>query len=118
MNLLDGLSPEIATSFLKSALLLGGNARVDSFWVDTGVELCRSALGVLSFVPGDYTLKGLYPYLFDTSFQENIDGLLKAQEPKAEEGRRLKTYQHYLKSVFASFDEKIRSCRAPWYMTP
>ena len=65
LNLLEGLSPEMASSFLKSALLLAGNARTDSFWIDTSVELCRNALGVLSFVPEHYTLKGLYIYLFD-----------------------------------------------------
>lgn len=109
MNLLEGLSPEIATSFLKSALLLAGSSKADSFWVDTAVELCRSALGVLSFVPKEYTLSGLYLYLFDTSFQEKIDKRVKGQKLQDGNKRLLKTYQQYLKSIFASFEEKIRS---------
>ena len=51
LNLLEGLSPEISASFLKSAFLLAGSAKTDSFWIDTSVEVCRYALGVLSFVP-------------------------------------------------------------------
>ena len=45
VNLLAGLTPEIAASFLKSAFLLSGGARLDSFWVDTATELCRNTLG-------------------------------------------------------------------------
>lgn len=66
MNLLAGLTPEIAASFLKSAFLLNGKAHGDAFWIDTA-ELCRNTLGVLSFLPAYYSLQGLYRYLFECS---------------------------------------------------
>lgn len=65
MNLLAGLTPEVAASFLKSAFLLSGGVRLDGFWIDTTTELCRNTLGLLSFLPAHYTLQGLYSYLFD-----------------------------------------------------
>jgi hypothetical protein len=77
-NLLDGLSPEIAASFLKSTFLLsGGNGRQDSFWVDTATELCRHVLGMLSFTPENYSLHGLYCYLFDKSSEAEFNESLK-----------------------------------------
>ena len=109
LNLLEGLSPEISASFLKSAFLLAGSARTDSFWIDTSVELCRHALGVLSFVPEHYHLNGLYRYLFDSLFQKEIHTDLTKKAMKPEDERLLKTYQHYLRSIFATFDEKVRS---------
>ena len=109
LNLLEGLSPEMASSFLKSALLLAGNARTDSFWIDTSVELCRNALGVLSFVPEHYTLKGLYLYLFEKSFAKEVADQLPPQKPDSAEDRLLKSYQQYINSVFSSFDEKVRN---------
>src|SRR2546423_10593374 len=66
MNLLAGLTPEVAASFLKSAFLVNGASR-DGFWIDTAAELCRNALGVLSYLPGSYGLEGLYRYLFDAT---------------------------------------------------
>lgn len=109
LNLLEGLSPEVAASFLKSALLLAGGSKSDSFWIDTGVELCRNALGVLSFIPEHYTLRGLYCYLFDKAFGQEIDQQIKEGRGSLEDGRLLESYQHYLDSIFSTFDEKIRS---------
>ena len=109
LNLLEGLSPEVAASFLKSALLLAGGSKSDSFWIDTGVELCRNALGVLSFIPEHYTLRGLYCYLFDKTFQQEIDQQIKEGRGSLEDGRLLESYQHYLDFIFSAFDEKIRS---------
>ena len=109
LNLLQGLSPEIAASFLKSALLLAGSGKADSFWIDTAVEVCRNALGVLSFSPQHYHLNGLYLYLFDQEFQKEIKTHFKSQERSSEESRLLKIYQHYLDSIFAGFEDKIKS---------
>ncbi len=111
LNLLAGLTPEIAASFLKSAFLLSGGARMDGFWVDTATELCRNTLGVLSFLPDYYTLQDLYSYLFDDEFKtgidEEIDLLLTSLESK--EQRLLKSYLRYHDNIFATFDEKVKS---------
>ena len=109
MNLLQGLSPEIAASFLKSALLLAGNGKADSFWVDTSVEVCRNTLGILSFLPQHYHLNSLYLYLFDKEFQKAIKNQLTSGKIHPDQERLFKIYQHYLDSIFAGFEEKIRS---------
>jgi hypothetical protein len=111
MNLLAGLTPEVAASFLKSAFLLNGGARMDGFWIDTATELCRNTLGLLSFLPEHYTLQGLYSYLFDDeareAVQERINVLLATLDTK--EQRLLKTYLRYHDSIFSAFDEKVKS---------
>ncbi len=73
MNLIEGLTPEVAASFLKSAFLLGSKGNVDSFWVDTASELCRNTLGMLSFLPNRYDLQSLHQYLFELDSQETIN---------------------------------------------
>lgn len=111
LNLLAGLSPEVAASFLKSAFLLSGGSKMDGFWVDTATELCRNTLGMLSFIPEHYTLQGLYGYLFEEdikeAIQEQINILLVTLEAK--EQRLLKTYLRYHDSIFGTFDEKVKS---------
>ena len=109
LNLLQGLSPEIAASFLKSALLLAGSGKADSFWVDTSVEVCRNTLGILSFLPQHYHLNSLYLYLFDQEFQKEIKYQLTSGKIHPDQERLFKIYQHYLDSIFAGFEEKIRS---------
>jgi len=109
-NLLAGLTPEIAASFLKSALLLNGGHRQDNFWVDTATELCRHVLGVLSFLPEHYSLHGLYCYLFDKAWRhqcnEDIAALLLTLDDK--EQRLLASYQHYYDVIFNDFDDKVQ----------
>ncbi len=110
-NLLTGLPPEIASSFLKSAFLLNGNHRHDSFWVDTATELCRNVLGVLSFLPQHYSLCNLYAYLFDESFAQDlhqqIDKIINNLENNQK--RLLNTYLGYQTNIFSTFDEKVRA---------
>lgn len=111
MNLLAGLTPEIAASFLKLAFLLSGGVRLDGFWIDTATELCRNTLGLLSFLPAHYTLQRLYSYLFDDeareAIQAELDPLLVTLDTK--EQRFLKTYLRYHDTIFATFDEKVKS---------
>jgi hypothetical protein len=111
MNLLAGLTPEIAASFLKSAFLLNGGVRLDGFWIDTATELCRNTLGLLSFLPTHYTLQGLYSYLFDDEARETIQAELNPLliTLEAKEQRLLKTYLRYHETIFATFDEKVKS---------
>lgn len=111
MNLLAGLSPEMAASFLKSAFLLSGKGHGEAFWIDTATELCRNTLGLLSFVPNAYSLQGLYGYLFDVeerlAVDETLDALLPTLDAKAL--RLLKSYGHYHEKIFDKFDEKVKA---------
>jgi type IV secretory pathway TraG/TraD family ATPase VirD4 len=128
LNLLGGLSAEIAASFIKSALLLAGNTSSDAtFWNELATELSRNVLGVLSYLPKHYTLSGLYKYIFNPGFHDEIEGAInevyerlthaandpartEADRSAAEADRlRLQRYADYESSVFESFDEKVKS---------
>jgi len=110
MNLLTGLSPELAASFLKSACLLQGHS-LDNFWIETATELCRNSLGVLSFLPEYYSLHGLYRYLFEPEFKDTVlsqtDALRVTLD--ADASRLLDTYTRYEHAIYEPFDEKVKS---------
>ena len=111
MNLISGLSPEVAASFLKSALLLNARGHADAFWIDTASELCKNSLGILSFFENRYSLSHLHSYLFDPSIREGIND--EANEKLAtlpdRDSRLLKTYLSYYETIFSSFDDKVKS---------
>jgi len=70
VNLLDGLTPNTAAGFLEAAFKLLGQGEGDSaFWLSLAVARCQNALGVLNHVPGDYSLRSLYRYVFDDRFR-------------------------------------------------
>jgi len=108
-NLLEGLSPEMAASFMKSAFYIAGGG--DPFWIDSATNLCRNAFGILSHIPGKYTMEGLYLFLFSESDRQEI--LDEAAEKLAalEDERQRRILQRYLDnytSVFANLPEKIK----------
>jgi hypothetical protein len=111
LNLLAGLNPEIASSFLKSAFLISSQQHTESFWIDTATELCRNVLGTLSFLPQHYSLYGLYAYLFDDDFgddiHQQIDEVIKSLS--IGEKRLLNTYLSYHTNIFSTFDEKVKN---------
>lgn len=111
LNLISGLNPEIASSFLKSAFLISGQQHNESFWIDTATELCRNVLGILSFLPQHYSLCGLYAYLFDESFGDDIHEQLDKIIDKLpiNEKRLLNTYLSYHTNIFATFDDKVKN---------
>lgn len=109
INLLEGLTPEIAASCLKSALTLNNGNRLDSFWLDTATELCRNALGVLSFLPTHYSLQGLYRYLFENDFQKFCLQELTTLSFNEAQQRLLDAYQHYEETIFNQFDDKVKA---------
>jgi hypothetical protein len=111
MNLLAGLTPEVAASFLKSAFMLNSGARPDGFWVDTATELCRNALGALSFVPEHYSLHGLYNYLFDSEYRTDRDKELEEMRDTLDhnKARLLNTYQSYHTRIFKQFEERVKA---------
>ncbi len=111
MNLVSGLTPEVAASFLKSALLLNARGLFDPFWIDTATELCKNSLGVLSFFPSRYSLSELHAYLFDPAIRDGVND--EAREKIAalpdRESRLLKTYLSYHEAIFSAFDDKVKS---------
>jgi type IV secretory pathway TraG/TraD family ATPase VirD4 len=111
MNLLQGLTPEVAASFLKSAFLMSGKANMDAFWVETATELCRNSLGMLQFMPDKYSLYGLYRYLFYADEREQCDIALSDIAPtlSPKQAKQLEHYQQYYLHVFSKFDEKVKS---------
>lgn len=114
-NLLEGVTPEIAASYLKSALLLAGNVSAESvFWNELATELARNALGVLEHIPEHYSLYGLYQYIFLRAFRDELEptvnfvyARLRETDPAAAE--RLERYADYESSVFDGFDEKVKA---------
>lgn len=112
LNLLKGLTPEIAASFLKSAFILGGGASGDNaFWVDTATELSRAGLGVLSFLPGEYSLEGLYRYLFNEKERTRMHEAAEMRKADLTEQQRrvLDAYLSYYRDIFSKFDEKVKA---------
>jgi type IV secretory pathway TraG/TraD family ATPase VirD4 len=111
LDLLLGLTPEMAASFFKSVFILSSRTSLDSFWIDTATELCRNSLGVLSFFPKRYSLQGLYQYIFDPRVRDNINyqagGLLATLN--VEQQSLLKSYLAYYESIYLQFEEKIKS---------
>lgn len=111
INLLKGLTPEVASSFIKSIFMLSGSSNADPFWIATATELCRNTLGVLQFVPEYYSLNGLYLYLFDEQVKleilEKVAALSASLDDK--EKRLLRSYSGYKEKVFDLFDEKVKA---------
>ena len=110
VNLLKGLSPEMSASFLKSAFFLAGIGGADRFWIDTATELCKNSLGVLSFVPGAYSLEALYRYLFFETERDTLtaEANERLSELDQRQTRLLLSYMKYHEAVFSSFDDKVK----------
>jgi type IV secretory pathway TraG/TraD family ATPase VirD4 len=111
LNLLAGLTPEMAASFLKSVLLLADPHPGSSFWIESATELCRNSLGLLSFIPHHYSLKGLYRYLFNTSFQAEIADVLETRRAHLTEDERgtLEAFEEYQRDLYDRLDEKVKA---------
>ena len=111
LNVIEGLSPEMAASFLKSALILnGGGGGSDPFWLDTATTLCQNGLGVLKYT-GDYTLADLYKYLFypeRQKFYTEKARLVLIEDIDPRESAILTNYMDYISQVFKGFDEKVQ----------
>ena len=114
INLLEGMTPEVAASFLKSALILAAGSG-DKFWIETATELSRNVLGVLSFFPEHYSLNGLYRWLFDPDWHEEMVEAVERRVGQLndhymkDELRRLKAYFDYETTIFNKFDDKVKS---------
>jgi len=122
LNLLDGLTPNTAAGFLEAAFKLLGQGEGDSaFWLSLAVARSQAALAVLFHVPGAYSLKGLYEYVFDERFRKAAiatagDTLLELQVLASDgnrdaslDARRLKNAIDYEATIAAQYSEKERS---------
>ena len=110
INLLSGLTPEVAASFLKSIVLLAGGYGMEKFWVDTAAALCKNALGVLSFVPGYYSLEGLYLYLFNADKRVEIEKEISELPALKEKRKRLlDSYMAYHDQQFDKMEDKTKA---------
>lgn len=110
INLIEGLTPEMSASFLKSAFYLnGGGAGNDSFWIDTATALCQNALGVLNYT-NDYTLDNLYKYLFYPEHYKTYTQKAKEIIPTLSDKDQaiLENYICYHEKVFCAFDDKVQ----------
>lgn len=116
-NLVGGLNPELASNFLKSALILAvpSLSAESKFWINTATELSRNALGVLEFLPGRYSLQGLYRYIYDAAAKEEWATELNARlvgltnDSRVDDARRLRSYLRYEVDVFSRFDQKVQA---------
>jgi len=122
LNLLDGLTPNTAAGFLEAAFKLLGQGEGDSaFWLSLAVARSQAALAVLFHVPGAYSLKGLYDYVFDERCRKAAiavvgEALLELQVRAADgdrdaslDARRLKSAIDYEATIAAQYTEKERS---------
>jgi type IV secretory pathway TraG/TraD family ATPase VirD4 len=70
---------------------------------------------VLEFLPGRYSLQGVYRYVYDAAVKEEWVAELKGQlvemlqQGRTEDARRLQSYLRYETDVFARFDQKVQS---------
>jgi len=122
LTLLDGLTPNTAAGFLEAAFKLLGQGEGDSaFWLSLAVARSQAALAVLFHVPGAYSLKELYNYVFDERVRKAAiatasDALLELQVRAADgdrdaslDARRLKSAIEYEATIAAQYTEKERS---------
>lgn len=111
VNLIEGLTPEVAASFLKSSLMLGTNSNIDNFWAETAKALCTNTLGILSFFNDSYHIKALYEYLFNESDRILINRKVEALLPNLDtkQAQLLNSYCNYHKNIFARFDDKVQA---------
>ena len=110
LNLLQGLTPEMSASFLKSAFYLSGSGPGDSaFWIDSAVELCKNGLGVLNYCPGRYSLADLYLFLWDDQARKKFFTAADSTAALSERDfRLLNVYRSYYEQVFSGFDDRTR----------
>jgi len=122
VNLLEGLTPNTAAGFLEAAFKLLGQGEGDSaFWLSLAVARCQNALGILNHVPGEYSLRSLYRYVFDDRFRATAidtanEALLDLQVHAADgdrdaslEMRRLTGALDYELNIAPGYSEKERS---------
>lgn len=110
LNLIDGLNPSVAASFLKSALVLGaaGNNKSDEFWLATGTALCKAGLGILSFCPGCYDLYYLQQFITNPAAKSTYLAQAANAQKNVKQERYYQSYIQYF-DTFETYDDKVKT---------
>jgi hypothetical protein len=111
MNVIDGLTPEIAGEYLRSALLLhGSGGGQEKHWLNAATTLAINVFGILSFAKKHYTLEGLHQFLYDKEFKEDLQLKLDDLHPTLNDRQKrlLKHYRQQYENVFAGNNEKYQ----------
>jgi len=114
INLLKGLSPEKAGTFLKSAFILeSGSVGQNAYWIDNAVNMCIGALGVLQQIPGKYSLFSLYEYVFVPAERQFLTAEVQTiaanlQKTDSIAAEKLRSYINRYDTHFGSLDAKTK----------
>lgn len=123
VNLLAGLSPEMASTFMKSVFYLTGGKTNETYWIDTATILAKNVFGILSYTPEKYNLTSLYEYCFDeekrAEYEENARAAMIVKECAAttdeeraqveRERRILETYLGFWPNNFSKLEPKLQT---------
>ena len=111
VNLLKGLNPDQASSYMQNAFSLCGGNMSDGFWIQSATDLCRNVLGLLQALGEKYyTMDYLYRYVFLDADRDMLNNKIEELDldPISRERRLLDIYRTYYDNVFAKQDPKLR----------
>lgn len=107
-NLISGISPELAASYIQSIFILqGGGNNNDSFWVDSATQLCQNALVLLKLAE-QYDLCSLYKFIFYEDFRDNSLREANKNAVTSHERAHLDNAMSYYFQIYEKFDEKVK----------
>jgi hypothetical protein len=74
VNMMNGgrMTPDMVATYTQSLLLLVDRNPNSSFWSQMGANLTRAVAQILYFIDGQYSLPGVYRFLFVDSFQAMV----------------------------------------------
>lgn len=105
INVIAGLTPDTASEYLRSGLMLhGSGGGQEKHWVNAATILAKSVLGILYFIPELYSLENLYHFLHDKDFKNDVNKkLVILKEQLNDKEKRL--LDHYCQQYDALFTE-------------
>ena len=111
INLLNGLNPALATDFLKSAYILGSGARDDGdVWIKSALLLTRNVLKILTYTKNDYTIKGLYQFIFiEDERNRMLNEANSNHSPMTEPDEDFVNALKYYEVTYSQYNDKLRS---------
>lgn len=109
INIISGLSPQIAAAFLKSGFEQTGGQASDSFWVDSSTDAMKAGLTILKAVDM-YTLNHLYKMVFDKNLETTV---IEAAKQLTEGNLELIAALEYYEGVYLANDDRtLKSIKA------
>lgn len=110
LNLLRDLTPEVAASFLHSALLLRGMGKgAGTVYLNVAVEYAKNMLGVLSFT-ADYSLSAAHRFVFEENYAmqviSNVDATIPRDDPRRDV---YAPYHKYLTEIFPEYETRMKN---------